>query len=441
MSYREILINPLNKVDHASITETEIGEKILYTPTSIPKIKTNMDFDLICTNPYLEEKTSAVCFNINSVKSIYQERRKISAQFTLEMESVDKGSERIFKEVPIIIDPMTELFYYDMKTRTNGQPMRNTIFDLGKFPEKLKELFSKSNSKNHNIIWNKVKDSNLTLSLLDWYITTQTRYKADIILPPTPMIDGSSSLMMKFAEQINNYSREIVAERTSAYSAFYLPLHYRIFSNSKALKELKNIISKNSLLHRILVLKIIWYDYLKTKDERVGFQKLLTKIDKIKSDIDNNLLVILLDSKSEGFITLANGVDAYVEPMDSQTYMKRGKRINKGNEDLSELRTQHGAYLHPDSREYKKFTKLFEEYENNGQRLPCPCKACEEYHGNLSYKTSTLKWNKSRRVHAINVRKREIKELISAINDNTPKDIVFRIMRGGDKNYVDLLPY
>ena len=106
------LLNPLVRVNGALKSEITIGNKILKTPSPISKIKGTLDFNIICDNIELEKVIKAICFDLYSVSGITQKRREKSKQYNLKMRSIDKNYDSLINNVPIIIDPNTEAFYF-----------------------------------------------------------------------------------------------------------------------------------------------------------------------------------------------------------------------------------------------------------------------------------------------------------------------------------------
>ena len=439
----EVLVNRLDRCEHALMTETSIGDMYLYTPTPIPKINRICELDLICDSNQIENKPNALSFNIDNVADVMFNRINNFAQLSLDGKRADKKFDFIIKNVPIIIDPRTESFYFKIPKSKNNY-VKDGILNLNSFPQKIKDIFSETNSQNHNSSWLEIKDNKLILLMVGYFATYQSRCKASIILPPAPLIDGRSSLTLKIANEINEKTKTFTIRRGAAYSAYYLPLHYKVFDNSKMIDyiyySIKNAIDKQQ---RIIFLKILWYEYLnKNSIRRKRFSNLLTKIDLLKQQTNDGFLVFLLDAGSEGLPTLANGVDGYIEPMGGHIGVIRGKKISEDEaNDLDKYTNKrHGSYLNPITREFIPFEDTLEIYKDNKNRLPCGCPSCVKYEGKLSYETPTLQWNLDRRIHTVNVRRRETNKLFNSIQGKNIRDVSFKLLECGDKNLLDLLP-
>ncbi len=438
------IINPLKRVEGALQTEISIGIKTLSTPVPIPKIKGQMDFGIVCDNTQLEKNVKAICFDLYNVAEIIHKRRELSKQYNLKMRSIDENYDNLIKQIPILVDPNTEAFYFKIPWKIKQKKqlyVRDAFYELLSLPENVKKIIEKMEPSNYNQSWSTIWNEEMMVSIIDSFISYQSLYNADIVIPPVPLVTGSN-ITMQLMRSINSKARRPISEIYGVISSMYIPLHYKIFTRfddrgEKIREDIINYIKENIAFYKFLVIKLVWYSNISnSKPARKEYGKFLSKIDKIKKEMKDSFAVILLDAGAEGRYTLANSVDCFVEPVGKRAGVIRGSK--KEDDEEIEIIT-HGNYLHP-TEGWIPFNRLLEIVKENKGLLPCSCQACDKYHGILSKDISKLEWNIARRSHAINLRRRQVDTIAGSINKGKYDDIILRIDVDEDRNFIDLLP-
>ena len=435
-------INPLMRVKGATVKEISIGRKHLKTPAYIPKIQKQLDFDLVCSGEMIESKLKALSFDAHTVAEVIRKRKEKAKQYTVEMQSVDADYDNLVSETPTFIDPKTEAFYFRIPWKSkNGEPLyvKDGILEAMQFPSSLETILREMEKKNYSQSWAKVVNQNHMISYINSYLSLQAKNKADVVIPPVPLITGHE-ITLDLMKTVNEKTAKIVTEKVMAASSMYLPLSYRIFSPSyekgaKVRGRILDYVRQNIAAYRFLFLKVVWYSNLTTRLAQEELGEFMMQLDFIKEDSKDSFAVIVLDAGSEGYCLLANGADGFSEPIHGRI----GVSISGRDEEDENETPVHGRYLHP-TQGWVGFSKLRELVADADGILPCSCEACEPYHGKLDENVPSYQWNKSRRSHAANQRTRRVDELIEGIKKGNPDDIVIRIDSGEDRNLINLVP-
>ena len=443
-----IFVNPLKRVKHARLAEVEIKDKIILLPTYFTKLKSEYEMkSLVNKINNIEYRMDGYCVNIQDAEILLEEPSNKTRYYQTQLDGKIKPKQKeILNKKLLIIDPQTEVFYYDYKTR-NGKSAQQNIISLEGFPNMLRNKLleiNKHKKKERNKIWKDLYETRYLFPLINWYSLYQNKFGADIINPPTPVIDGNKTIL-RIALYVNQATTDIVRDRFDALPSTYLPIHYNAVRKDGFLKIILDEFLEHIYQTRILIIKLLWFDKLESAIERKNFSKFLTEIDKLKLELDNNLVVFYLDGLNESLYTLMNGVDIYIEPLDGINKPMHGKKgkseeEKKYDEEMGIKYTKHGNYYLKDTREFIPYWRLLKIVKNNNGYLPCNCKFCSKYHKNLSFDTPSEKWNSDRRMHLINARLEEIEKLKDHVFNNDVDAFRWLAMRDGNKNHIDLLP-
>ena len=287
-----------------------------------------------------------------------------------------------------------------------------------------------------------------------WYIDQNTKYGADIILPPAPLVDGTNTKMLDIVASINQIAKEIVFEETDAFHSFYLPIHPDAFKEEIRCRRIMKMIKENITMNNLLILKFFrTRTVLNESTSRARLGRFLSSLDQLKKSFNEMLAIMTLDSKSEGLAMMGNGIDLTCDPLggvndEVQFKRKKKKGVDTGDVDESQPKKfqQHGKYLHPGLREFISISDLIDGIEPDGV-LPHDCDFCNKMHHRLTDKTGATfpkrnEWNAGRRLHNYICRKEEDEWLLNAIDQGNLKATELYLSRRerADKNLVDLLP-
>ena len=432
-SSRLFLVNRLERCDHAVAADLYLDSKVLRSPAFAPKAKIPMDLDILCDSAEIEHLPAALVLNIDEAARVLSERRFARGQLTLDGTPVETDLGRLSPS-PIVLDPSTELFYFQA-------PRSGDLLKLLNVSPPLGGILDGMTPKNHNASWNRIRRDRLGLSFVDAYVVAASSAGPDVIPAPVPLLNGKNRDLLAFAEDIIRWTADIVGRKTTAFPAVMLPLHYTTFGNAAFVQELLGLLRRVMPVHRILILKLLWYENMNPRQLlRRRFGEFLSQIDALKMELEDNFLTMLFDARSEGFVTLANGIDVYSEPLDMNVHPY--KRKEKEDEEERDPLARYGRYTHQDDRQDWPFREILEEVGTNEGKLPHNCAACRPLHGRLvpGALPPSVEWNRARRQHLFNLRNEEVAQLREAIAERSVRDIAMRIMRGGDLNLFDLLP-
>jgi len=444
----EIFVNTLKRSERSRISEVDIRNKVIQTPTYFPKLKRDIDLRSIGMHfDQLENKLFGYCINLTDAKDIYQALNppKTYQAELFDLHSVKREKEKLiqFSEQQIsIIDPQTELFYYDW-TIERGTTLKSKLLSLPSFPEEAKHIFMGGKGSAHNKVWKKIYKERYLFSVVRWFAYSQNAYNPDIINPCTPVIDGKDLGILNLAVAINEINANIVKDKMDALPSVYLPLHYNAIKKDGFLDLVLQKFEDLFLATRLITIKVVYFDYLQNSSIK-NLSKFLSNIDSLKQEVQGNLISIYMDGLNEGYYTLSNGIDIYTEPLDGIIKPMRRKAKTEEEREIDEAlgikETGHGNYILKESREKISFSRLLKIVERNNGRLPCDCNFCKKYYNNLSYNTPISQWNQDRRLHLVNFRLDEIEKLKDYIDDGDMNAIRLRAKNDNNKNLVYLLP-
>lgn len=431
-SNRLFLVNRLQRCDHAMISELYLDSKVLRGPSYAPKAKTSMDLDLLCDSAEIQYVPAALVLNIDEAPRVLADRRLTRGQLTLDGMLAQPDLGRL-SPAPIILDPSMELLYF----QTPRSPVLRSMLNV---PPPLRDILAQMKPKNHNASWNRVRRDRLGLSFVDAYVVAAANLGPDIIPTPVPVLNGRNFELLSLAEDIIRWTTDIVGRKTTAFPAVALPLHYTAFDNAGFVQEVLAILRRVMPAHRLLILKLMWYENMSRQLLRLRVGEFLTELDGLKRGLYDAFTVMLMDARSEGLVAFANGADFYSEPLDMNVHPFKGKE--KEEEEPRDPYARYGKYTHPDDRQDWPFREILEDVGKNDGHLPHNCGACRPLHGRLvpGAPPASLEWNRARRQHLFNLRNEEVEQFREAIEAGSVRDIALRVARGGDMNLFDLLP-
>lgn len=456
----EIGINHLKRTEGASVKEITIGGKTLKSLQTVPKFQSKLDIDLFVTNLKQLPIFDGVAFDLYSIPSIFQSINFTEGQRTLDSMSIAKTpAKKMIDDRLCFIDPNTEWYRYKYITKVEGKKgekmihtIQTDIFNQRGFPQAIKEIFLKRGTDGHNTAWRELEKNNLLLSFVLWHIEQNLKYNSNLIIPPTPIVDGKNLSMLDIANNINNIAKEYAFEHTDIFRSYYLPIHPDAFKEDIRCKRILNIIRNNLLVNSIIVLKFFRIKkVIMDPFSRSRLSRFLSTLDNIKKSYMDSIAIMVLDTKEEGFALMSNSVDITCDPLggikDNVPFKKAKKDDGEGSGDEKDINPykNFGKFIHPDTREYTKINDLMNTLDTHAT-LPHDCFMCRTLHGrikpNCSEFPSSSEWNLARRLHNFNFRREEDSWLSDAVIDNNIKgaETYLSQRNRANKNLVDLLP-
>lgn len=447
----QILINPLERVGGAALKEISIGKKALKTIQTVPKFQTKSDMVLFEKNLNTTPQFEAVALDLYTIPTIYPQINLTEGQVRLDDWSIAVSPIRkMLDDRILLIDPNTEWYRYNYPI-TKYSSIRSEIMNQRGFPQQIKEIFQEQGKDGHDRAWREMNKRNWILSFVSWHVDQYLKCGSNLIIPPAPIVDGKNQSMLDIAVRINNTARDLTIDNSDAFWSFYLPLSPDVFREDNRCKRVLETISHSAIPNMVLTLKFFRSKCIfDDSASRMRLSRFLTTLDTIKKSLNDELAIIVLDTRSEGFAYMANGVDVTCDPLgaikDSVPFGKNKTSVSDDEEDDSQDKKYKmcGKYFHPDTREFTSINDLINMIQPSGI-LPHDCAACKKFHGKLTDPLVQLKgdeWNASRRLHNYTCRREEdemLREAIRKGEEQAPRHYLAQETRG-NKNLIDLLP-
>jgi hypothetical protein len=402
------------------------------------KIKKDFELDLIIegytNNEFSKNFFAGVFFEIPTANKIISKKEKISAS-TLRRYISGSDEYLNFKDsVLLLVDPMTEVLYYKLSN------LREAYGKVSNLPTEIKEfLDSKQPTQDYYKLWRKIHSDGKIPKVVNWYLKYQSSLEADAILPPAPFLRPEGGLkMLEISLEINDRNQKL-SEANGLDPAIYFLLSSSLF------KYDRNKENSDEILRRIIdfvedvenatfvFLKIIGYNELMKSDDLMARRRVrdFLRALGVRCKINKSAL-FLLDTDSFGYVNVINGVDGFVEPMDMQVEL-----IKIRSSKTPPIR--YGKIYLPEEMRYISYEEFVDRWRSNGRKIPNHTKFSRKIE-NLDFeKIDSSTWNRIRRIVLVDSRNYEIAEIHDAIVRGSTRGIVDKILRSGNKNYLDLI--
>lgn len=423
-----VKIKENQRTNQTRICEIKINNKTIITPTYIMNIRKDWELDLVCDSNVLKyNNINVVLYRLWEAYNVRKLREARNRQRTLFGNYVDENYRFLKQNKLILIDPATEYFYFS-RNKDNLRLIQGT-------PIFLKEFIQNCNRENHSKFWRSLitgKNRINRTALIDWYVKQQLQNGADIIIPPSPLIDGKDESLIEYSWNINKLTKSISEIVYKKPSSIYWLLNFPIFKSDE---QIEKIIEKlyldesdgdNHLSDiKITFIKIKNYDFNSNFIERDNLKKFLNEINKIQNLTEKSFF--FLDSTDFlGLVTIVKGADGFSEPLDCNVREYYGS--NSSN--------MKGRYYHPEIGTMIPFDNVKKILKNNQDHLPCHCESCNLVN---SQNIDNIDWNKIRRLHLLYIRNEQIQEIKDAIKNNSIRGIFDKLFRSAFKNYLEFI--
>jgi len=446
----QILINPLERVGGAALKEITIGDKVLKTIQTVPKFQKKLD--IILFDKHLKELPSfgGIVLDLWSLPKTY-----CGVDLPANQGSLDDKVQpvtplrRMLDDKVFFIDPNTECYRYQFPM-TDGTRQSKIMNQRG-FPRAVKDVFSARGTKGHNVAWKEVQEKKQILAFVSWHVEHYLKYRANLIIPPAPLVDGSSPTMLNIVTQVNQTARTLVFKLTDAFCSTYVPIDPRAFQEENRCRRIMETIKENTTINSLLVLKFFRLSQvLSDCASRMRLSRFLSSLDEHKQSLQDQMGIMVLDTKAEGLALMGNGVDITCDPLggvkDLVQFSRGRKEEDTGDEDGAQENSyrSYGKYFHPDTRDFTMMSDLIGMLPPDGT-LPHNCRFCNQLHGRLVNDEQfprSDEWNSLRRLHNFICRRDEDKWLADAVSDENGRAIELYLGQQvrGNKNLVDLVP-
>lgn len=402
--------------------KVELKNKVISTPAYFTKVKSSYDAKCLFGENFLFHNLKGCFFDISNIERVIKEWELRIGQRDLSMEEIRTTYEKIKEEFFFLVDPSTEYFYFNAYKRTDFLK----ILDL---PYIIKQMLKYSNTKTHYRYWKDImegKSKDSQIQYINWFVKYQSRYFADIILPPTPFISGENPNLVKYAIKINTKTYE-VSKNFDKIPSFYFPIHNRVLrENEDQIQAILDFLYDNLEMYkdvRFIFFKIKNYDIDESSVFRRNLKFFLSELSHI-SDISQKATIIL-DARVLGLVAIHSGIDGFCEPLDGLI------------RDYGRKKRGRGRIYNPIPMEFMSYNDFRKFYNSNGRNFPRIGVYSEQFNGT---DLDTIEdWNKFRRLYLLECRDHELEEIHSMITEGITRGFADKISKSGRKNYLDVL--
>lgn len=432
--FQQLEVKEKNRSNKARKSIINVSDKkSILTPVYGTSLQRQFEINLICSDKFDEfNNIGIISSKIYDAWNIIREKEGRLSMLNLKGEFVEKNYRNLRAEKLWIFDPCTDEVYY------KNPNTEKKFKECGLLSQNIRKFLIKMDGKNYDNSWKSLNENiPLFMKFLREFVKAQAELKADIILPPVPMIMADSpdyivDIWHKIIKTTGVLSKTL-AEKNSS---ILINLNFNIFRRptklKKLLETLLEISSEDSISEiKTIIIKIQKSDDLEadTAETRTRFKKFIAGI--IDYASLTKRATFILDESSIGLACISLGIDGFIEPLNGVT----GVGIARSNE-------KKGRYYHPEGLKYVRFPDIKEFYNNNNKKLPCNCHFCSNINGNdLDSGVSIEEWNTFRRGHLLESRNSEIEEYNKTIDENTTTNaIIDKIQRSDIKNLLDILP-
>jgi hypothetical protein len=422
------------QVGNARKAVVTIGKKTLLTPTYGTFLKKKRDLDIVCNamskSPL--ENIGFISSYIFDIEGIIQEKENNLSTTTLQDFGIGGEKEREYKHLRSkaiwCVDPCTSDYAYS----TNEH---DRLISYKGFSPEIQKLIASFNNQNHDKKWADLfTNKPLYMKFIRENIVAQIVSGMDFIVPPTPLITADSpSYMVEIWYDIVKTCGTYAAAAYHMPSSILMNVHSNNFTNPKNIEAMlrkleSSDVTKELMDSRLLLLKVVFPDFESaTGDVRLRYKDFTTELAIYASATKS--AVFALNVNSVGLVSIANGLDGFVEP------------INGVLSGIAKSKSKRGRYYHPDSLKFYPYTSV-KEIVNNSGTLPCHCDFCKSFRGrDLDQALNTQEWNDLRRGHLLMSRNDELRECVETLHNGTiVGGMAEKVRRSDVSNFAQILP-
>ena len=244
-----------------------------------------------------------------------------------------------------------------------------------------KEEDSQRKAREYEALWDDLSsNADQREVLLRRTLESQFALKADVLLPPVPLI--TSKLMLDFSLKINDYSAEYARKIFGKECPLMFVVKESLLGDKSFMNKLESAILDYST--SLIVIKFKGLDFFKDHSNALA-----TKYGSLLNDISMAIrekprALMLLESGDASFLSLCLGADIVSSSVGGVEYTGKVRRT-----------PSKGSWLDPEAFYRIKFSELVRRYGASG--LPCACPWCRGSKDFLHLRNSD--WNRVRKFH------------------------------------------
>ncbi|MEM3670190.1 MAG: hypothetical protein QW767_00370 [Thermoprotei archaeon] len=347
-------------------------------------------------------------------------------------ESVKRNSLRTLTS-HVFADPEPELLYSKSDGRVESWIRAVRSLSTVSFDRTIEREVLALGGRRYNEGIMRLSESKQFWKFLEAITLAQASMGVDLVLPPVPVVDGSSAAVMELAFNVNStFTSSFEQSPLKPYGcAYYFVLDRSALKNSlfKVTLEDYMFMNQSALADseknpHVLFVKILGLEHL-SPDEVFGLKDLIKTLNTVRKM--NRLAVFLVDAGEVGLPLLCSGVDAFSERMPRPD--QKGRR----------------PYLWTGRSEnvfgFVGFDSCVSLFERNGYAYPCSLPCCEHKQGVHPEQTVLESWNKECFSHFYNIRSTQLKvirdELARGEESSIPTALVSSVKGSKYLNWID----
>jgi len=432
----EVIHYPDRSSDFSKSFDLKIGQKTIMTPNFCVRLKNSEELDLLLTMKSKHSPSfisSYVVRLLDTPRTLYSKIRAIPQRSLFGSTMEEPFSSSLNRDL-IFIDPALEHLHYHAE---NTLPKIASLFFLPKIlreyaqrcikERKVREKkdFQKWQEAFYRRFWTDIyeDDSKRTRLIRDIH-TLEIKNKADVLIPPVPLI--TSSHLLDIAILINERSGEFA--RGKRESADYFLLRVDALRKDEIMDRIKQHI-ENSEDTRLTILKFKYMN-LNSEEralEKTAYKSLLMELSLIAQHAENKAFM-LLEGANQVFPSALTGFDIVSSSFngDKEDRHSRGER------------SPFAKWYDPEYMIHRSREELMQIISNNGNIVPCNCPICTTPSSFLT--DDFIEYNQNVKLHYLFSRNTEMKEIFEAVKQKTTRMGVDKLQRSQLKNLVDLIP-
>jgi len=408
MAIKPLEIIPQQENGLVKSFELHINEKTIITPNFAIRPSSKIDFDEFYNvkSKYRLPFTSSLVIRYTDADKLIKANLNKSKQTTLFGTSIKQDFINSINKDIILVDPSMEYLYYKgVEKFSSIDNLPNLIDEYVNSCSLLKndEYFNKYKNEKYGeflseIDKNKLKRFNMIRELFK----AQLEFKADILIPPTPIIDSKRTFNL--SHTINKTSKEVAKTFDSDIEcATYYLLKSNILKNEEIVNDIIRNIEKDNSKVFVLKFKYVNLNTENTHREREIYSNVMKDLSYISKE--SNKIFILLEGGNQIFPSAVLGFDIVSSSYNGDVDYRRSRSDDNRN--------PWGYWYSPEHMIYMNRETVLRISHNNGNTLPCYCPICSSIK-NPEF-LSIDEWNSHRRIHYIHSRHEEMREIHEAI--------------------------
>jgi len=401
------------------------------TPILLAQPSSSIEIDYICewVGKHNPMHFGGLVIPLLSQRKIMASKDSLLHSKTLD-DFIDNGKiySSIRENMLMLADPESENAYYkttqDDLSVYGGLPKEFVKMAVNISPKRNKKLSS------YKDFIGGLLDRSYTYTLQ--FLKKEKEVKADILLPPSPLIIPEIPESLDVAIKINRESASICKRQEGWVDASYFILRVSFFDDYEQVKPILDYVKNDK--PQLLVFKFVDSNSLDSRNaaiQRWNLHRFLKELSNITLKL--NIPVFWLNLDSLGIFLALMGVDGFSTPVNG--YIQKVFAAPKNIQVPHYLK---GSYFHYPLLSMVPFKFIYKMHKK-GHFLPCPYGCCDKYNQIKLEHLSILEKSKMCRIHYLNTLNGLLTEIDSAIANKTTRTVVNKLANSSCKHFYEIL--